>query len=83
MSLASDSSLLPDVIMQVSTESEQNLPVSCFSRFPFAFADDRQIQNSDSGLSPNALNTLITGGTRVSLSCGLYKQFSQSHNCCC
>ena len=31
---------LPDAIMQVSTESEQNLSVSCLNFLPLAFADD-------------------------------------------
>jgi hypothetical protein len=80
MSLATHSQLLPlspDALMQVSTESEQILSVSYFNRFPFAFADNRQIQDSGSGLFANAPNTLITGGAiDVSLSCRLYKQFS-------
>jgi hypothetical protein len=60
---------MPDDIMQVSRESEQNLAVSYLNRFPLAFADFRLIQGSGSGLIVNAQNVLITGGIFVSLSC--------------
>ena len=56
-------------------ESEQNLSVSCCSRFLLAFADNHQIQDSSSGLFANAPNTLTT---RVSLSCGC---INNSHDC--
>ena len=78
MSLATHSPLspsLPDAIMQeVSSESEQDLSVSCLNRLPLGFADNSQIQDSSSGLFGNPQNVLITGGTIVvvSLSCGLY-----------
>jgi hypothetical protein len=83
MSLATHSPLppsLPDAIMQVYTESEQkqNPSVSCLNRFPFAFVDNRQIQDSGSVLFANASNSPITGGTfGVSLSCALFKQFER------
>ena len=77
MSLATDSLLsppLPDAI-QVSRQSEQNLSVSCLNCLPLAFADNRQIQDSSSGLFANARNILVTGGTFVvSFSSKLYKQ---------
>ena len=78
MSLAAHGPLSPsspDAVMQVPTESEQNLSVSCLSRLPLAFADNHQNQDSGSNLLANAQNVLITGGTFivVSLSCGLYK----------
>ena len=81
MSLAShnlSSPALPDA-MQISRESEQNLSVSCLNRLPLAFADNCRIQGSGSGFFANARNTLITGGTFVSLSRGLYKQFIIVH----
>ena len=59
------SPLLPDAIMQVSRESDQNIPVSCLNCLPLAFADNHQIQDSDSGLFANAQNVLITGGMFV------------------
>ena len=62
---------VPDAITQVSTESEQNISVSCLIHMLLAFADDCQIQDSGSGFFANAQNILITGGTFVvSLSCG-------------
>ena len=42
-------------------EFEQNLSVSCYRRFPLAFANNCQIQDSGSGLLASAPNTLITG----------------------
>ena len=64
---------LPDAIMQVSTESEQNLSVSCSNYSPLAFADNCQVQDSGSSLFANVQNIVITGGTFVvSLSCRLY-----------
>ena len=54
----------------------------CWNYLPLAFADNRQIQDSGSGLFAYARNTLITGGTFVvSLSCGpgLYKQLIIVH----
>ena len=80
MSLVTHSPLLPmlpNPIMQVSMESEQNPSVSCLSYLPLIFADNLliQVQNSGLGLFAYAQNTLITGGTFVvSLSWGLYKQ---------
>ena len=65
---------LPNAIMQVSTESEKNLSVSCLNRLPLAFANNYQIQDFGSGLFSNVQNILITGGIFVRLSCGLYKQ---------
>ena len=68
MSLATHRPLLPslpDAIMQVSTELEQNLSVSCLNRLPLAFADNRQIQDPGSGFFGNAQYILITGGTFV------------------
>ena len=65
------SPLFPDTIFR---ESEQNLSVSSLNRLRLAFADNRQIQNSGLGVFANAQNVLITGGTFVSLSCGLYTQ---------
>ena len=84
MSLATHSSLspsLPDDIMQVSGESEQDLSVSCLNCLPLAFADNCQIQDSGSSLFANAQNVLIPGGTFivVSLSCGLYEQLIIVH----
>ena len=70
---------LPDAIMQVSTELEQNPSVSCLDHLPLAFPDYHQIQVSGSGLFPNAQNILITGGIIVSLSCGLYRQLVIVH----
>ena len=52
MSLATNNPLspsFPDPIIQVSTESEQNLSVSALNCFPSAYADNRQIQDSGSG----------------------------------
>ena len=62
-------------MMQVSTESEQDLSVSCLNHLPLAFADNCQIRESGLGLFANSQNVLITGGTYivVSLSCGLFK----------
>ena len=65
------SPLFPDAI---SRELEQNLSVSCLNRLRLAFADNRQIRDSGSGLFANAQNVLITGGIFVSLSCRLYTQ---------
>ena len=65
--------------MQLSRESELNLSVSCLNCLPFAFADIHQIQDPGSGLFANAQSILITGGTFVSLSCGLYKQLIIVH----
>ena len=53
----------PDAITQVSTESEQNLSVSCLNHMLLAFTDDRQIQDSGSGFFANAQNILIADGT--------------------
>jgi hypothetical protein len=63
---------LPDAIIQVSRESEQNLSVSCFNRLPLHSDDKCRIQDSGCpGLLANSRNTLITGGTFVvSLSWG-------------
>lgn len=56
--------------VQVYTELEQNLSVSNLNCLPFAFADNGEIQDSESargkGLFANARNILITGGTFVS-----------------
>ena len=83
MSLATNSSLspsLPDAMMQVAMESEQNISVSCSNGLLLAFADNSQIQDSDSGLFAYAQNTIITGGTFVvCLSCRLYKQLLIVH----
>jgi hypothetical protein len=81
MSLATHSPLLPDAIMRASTESEQNLSVSCLNCLPLAFTENCQIQDSGSGqgLFVNAENVLITGGIFVSLSCVLYKQLITIH----
>ena len=80
MSLATDSPLssLPDAIMPVSRESEQNLPVSLLNCLPSAFADNCQIQDSGSALFPNAQNIIINDSTIVvvSLSCVLYKRLA-------
>ena len=73
---------LPDAIMQVFTESEQKPSVSCLHRLPSAFVNNCQIKDSGSGFFMNATNTLITGGTFVSLSCGLYKQLLIVHLIC-
>ena len=63
------SSALPSTRIQVSTESEKNLLVSCLHLF-LAFVDDCHTQDSSLGLFSNAQNTLITGGTfYVCLSC--------------
>ena len=59
--------LLPNAMMQVSTESERNLSVSCLYSLPSAFVHNYQIQDSGSGFFVNAGNTLITGGTFVGL----------------
>ena len=57
-------------IQEIRTKS-----LSCVNRLPLPFADNRQIQDSGSGLFANAQNILITGGTFVvCLSCGLYKR---------
>ena len=77
MSLAADAPLspsLPDAIMQVSTEPEQNQRVSVryLNRFPLTFAEVPWIQESGLGFFAYAHNTLITGGTFiVSLSCAV------------
>ena len=55
----------PDAITQVSTESGQNLSVSCSTCSPLNFADNHHVQDSGSGLLANAQNVLITGGTFV------------------
>ena len=80
MSLATHSPL-PDAIMQVSAESEQNVSVSCLNHLPLSFADNRQIQDTGMGLLANPQNMLITGGTFVLVnpSCGLYKQLIIVH----
>jgi hypothetical protein len=71
---------LPDAITQVSTESEQNLSVSCSTCSPLAFADNHWVQDSGSGLFANAHNIQINGGIFiVSLSCELYKQLKIIH----
>ena len=57
---------LPDAMMQVSTESDRDISVSCLYCLPLGFADNYQIQDSGSGFFVNARNTLITGGTFVS-----------------
>ena len=54
-------------MMQVSTESDRSISVSCLYSLPSAFANNCQIQDSGSGFFVNARNTLITGGTFVSL----------------
>ena len=66
---------LPDAVMQVSTESEQNHSVSYLNCLPLDFADNCQIRDSVSGLFGNVQNVLIPGGNFVvvSFSCGLYK----------
>ena len=66
---------LPDAVMQVSTESEQNHSVSYLNCLPLDFADNCQIRDSVSGLFGNVQNVLISGGNFVvvSFSCGLYK----------
>ena len=82
MSLATHSPLspsLPDAIVQISRESEQNLSVSYLYCLPLAFADNHQIQDPGSGLFPNAQNILITDSIIVSLSCKLYKQLIIVH----
>jgi hypothetical protein len=58
----------PDSIMQAALELERNPYVSCLHRLFWAFVDDLQtrIQDSGSGMFPNARNILITGGTFVS-----------------
>ena len=71
MSLATHSPLLPllpDAIMQVPRELEQDLSVSCLNCLPLAFADNCQIRDSDSGFFADAQNVLITGGTFVVVS---------------
>jgi hypothetical protein len=71
MSLATHSPLsplLPDAIMQLSTELDQHLSVNCLNRLPSAFVYNCQIQDSDLGLFANARNILITGGTFVVVS---------------
>ena len=80
MSLATHSPL-PDAIMQVFAESEQNVSVSCLNHLPLSFADNRQIQDTGMGLLANPQNMLITGGTFVLVnpSCGLYKQLIILH----
>ena len=69
------SPLLPDAMMQVSRESEQNLSVSCLNGLLLVFVDNCQNRDFGSGLFGNPQNLLITGGTfvAVSLSCGLYE----------
>ena len=64
---------LPDAIMQVSTESEQNLSVSCLNRLPLVFTDNCWNQGSGSGFFANAQNIVINDGTFVvvSLSCAV------------
>ena len=83
MSLATHSPLLPllpDAIMQVPRESEQDLSVSYLNCLPLAFADNFQIRDSGSGFFANAQNVLVTGGTFVvSLSYGLYKLLEIVH----
>ena len=77
MSLAThspSSPLLPDAVMQVFRESEQNISVSCLNHLPLAFADNRHIQDSGLGPISKAQNVLITGGVIVSFFCGLYQQ---------
>ena len=52
MSLATNNPLspsLPDPIIQVSKEPEQNHSVSCLNCLPMAYADNRQIQDSGLG----------------------------------
>ena len=75
MYLATHSPLLPsvpDAITQASTESEENISVSCLNDILLAFTYDRQVQDSGSGFFANAQNILITGGTFVvSFSCRL------------
>jgi hypothetical protein len=77
------SPMLPDAIMQVSRESEQNLSVSCLNHLPLAklaFSDNNYIQDSGSGLFANVQNVLINGGIFiVGLSCELYKQLIVVH----
>ena len=83
MSLATHSPLspsLPDAIMQVPRESEQDLFVSCLNCLPLAFADNHQIRDSGLGFFANAQNVLITGGTFVvRLSYGLSKPLKIVH----
>ena len=81
MSLATHSQLLPllpDAIVQVSRESEQNHLVSCVKCLPLAFVEN---QNQDSGgLFGNPQNLLITGGTFVvSFLLTVYKQLMIVH----
>jgi hypothetical protein len=49
------------------TELEQNPLVNCLHIVFSAFADDRQAQQPVSGMFTNAQNTVINGGTFVSL----------------
>jgi hypothetical protein len=69
--LEGTSPLSSDATMQAnlgSTEWEQNPSVNCLHIVFSAFADDQQAQQPVLGLFPNAQNTVITGGTFVSLS---------------
>ena len=67
MSLAQGghSPLSPPLPDAMSTESEQNLSVSCSTCSPLAFVDNHQVQNPGSDLLSNAQNVLITGDTFV------------------
>jgi hypothetical protein len=65
------SPLSSDTTMQAnlrSTELEQNPSVNCLHIVFSAFADDQQAQQPVSSMFTNAQNTVITGGTFVSLS---------------
>jgi hypothetical protein len=60
-----------DTTMQAnlrSTELEQNPSVNCLHTTFSAFADDQQALQPVSGMFTNAQNTVIYGGTFVSLS---------------